>query len=75
MRIMTESWFRVTPPKPVTRNHSGSQDVLPGCEFGVEGVDVGDASVGALAGQGREFDLGDVEPGTVSGLSSAGCST
>jgi hypothetical protein len=39
--------------------------VLPGGEFGVEGVDVGDAAVEALASQGGEFDLGDVEPGAV----------
>jgi hypothetical protein len=43
----------------------GVGGVLPGGEFGVEGVDVGDAPVEALAGEGGEFDLGDVEPGAV----------
>ena len=42
--------------------------VLPGGELGVEGVEVGDAPVETLAGQGREFDLGDVEPGAVAGV-------
>ena len=41
--------------------------VLPGGEFGVEGVEVGDAAVEALPGQGGQFDLGDVEPGAVFG--------
>ncbi|WP_327556844.1 hypothetical protein [Actinophytocola sp.] len=41
---------------------------LPGGEFGVEDVDVVDASVEALAGEGGEFDLGDVEPGPVFAL-------
>jgi len=40
---------------------------LPGGELGVEGVEVVDAAVEALPGQGGEFDLGDVEPGAVSG--------
>jgi hypothetical protein len=40
---------------------------LPGGEFGVEGVDVGDAPIEALSGQGGQFDLGDVEPGAVPG--------
>lgn len=35
---------------------------LPGGEVGVEGADVADAAVEALAGEGGEFDLGDVEP-------------
>jgi hypothetical protein len=43
----------------------GVGGVLPGGEFGVE---VGDAAIEALAGQGGELDLGDVEPGAVSGV-------
>jgi hypothetical protein len=46
----------------------GVGGVLPGGEFGVEGVEVGDAAIEALAGQGGELDLGDVEPGAVSGV-------
>ena len=38
----------------------GVGGVLPGGEFGVEGVEVGDAPVEALAGQGGQLDLGDV---------------
>jgi hypothetical protein len=45
----------------------GVGGLLPGGEFGVEGVDVGDAPVEALSGQGGQFDLGDVEPGAVPG--------
>ncbi|MEU5942294.1 hypothetical protein ABZ807_24625 [Micromonospora sp. NPDC047548] len=41
--------------------------VLPGGQFGVEDVDVVDAAVETLPGQGGEFDLCDVEPGAVSG--------
>ena len=52
---------------PVDLALVGVGGVLPGGEFGVEGVEVGDAPVEALAGQGGEFDLGDVEPGAVSG--------
>ena len=40
---------------------------LPGGEFGVEHVEVVDAPVEALAGQGGQLDLGDVEPGAVLG--------
>ncbi len=40
---------------------------LPGGELGVEGVEVLDAAVEALPGQGGEFDLGDVEPRAVFG--------
>ena len=40
----------------------GVGGVLPGGEFGVEGVEVGDAPVEALAGQDGQLDLGDVEP-------------
>jgi hypothetical protein len=39
----------------------GVGGLLPGGELGVEGVKVGDAPVQALAGQGRELDLGDIE--------------
>ena len=46
----------------------GVGGVLPGGQFGVEGVEVGDAAIEALAGQGGELDLGDVEPGPVSGV-------
>ena len=46
----------------------GVGGVLPGGEFGVEGVEVGDAPVEALAGQDGQLDLGDVEPGAVSGV-------
>ena len=35
---------------------------LPGGEFGVEGLEVLDAPVQALAGQHGELDLGDIEP-------------
>ena len=45
----------------------GVGGVLPGGEFGVEGVEVGDAPVEALAGQDGQLDLGDVEPGAVAG--------
>lgn len=38
---------------------------LPGGEFGVEQVEIVDASVQALAGESGQFDLGDVEPGPV----------
>ena len=53
---------------PVDLALVGVGGVLPGGEFGVEDVKVGDAAVEALAGQGGEFDLGDVEPGAVSGV-------
>ena len=36
----------------------GVGGVLPGGEFGVEGVDVGDTAIEALAGEGGELDLG-----------------
>jgi hypothetical protein len=39
--------------------------LLPGGEFGVEHGEVVDAAVQALAGEGGELDLGDVEPGPV----------
>jgi hypothetical protein len=45
----------------------GVDGVLPGGEFGVEGVEVADAAVEALPGQCGEFDLRDVEPGPVFG--------
>ena len=41
--------------------------LLPGGELSVEGVEVGDAPVEALAGEGGQFDLGDVEPRAVAG--------
>ena len=40
---------------------------LPGGEFGVEDVEVVDPAGQALAGQGGQLDLGDVEPGAVLG--------
>ena len=40
---------------------------LPGGELDVEDVEVVDAPVEALPGQGGELDLGDVEPGAVLG--------
>ena len=43
----------------------GVGGVLPGGELSVEGLDVGYASVQALAGQGGQLDLGDVEPTAV----------
>ena len=46
----------------------GVGGVLPGGEFGVEGVEVGDAAIEALAGQGGELDLGDVEPNPCRGV-------
>jgi hypothetical protein len=52
---------------PVDLALVGVGGALPGGEFGIEGVDVGDAPVEALASQGGELDLGDVEPGAVSG--------
>ena len=52
---------------PVDLAVVGVGGVLPGGEFGVEGVDVGDAPVEALSGERGEFDLGDVEPGAVAG--------
>ena len=52
---------------PVDLALLGVCGLLPGGEFGVEGVDVGDAPVEALSGEGGEFDLGDVEPGAVPG--------
>jgi hypothetical protein len=45
----------------------GVDGVLPGGEFGVEGVEVADAAVEALPSQGGQLDLGDVEPGPVFG--------
>ena len=45
----------------------GVGGVLPGGEFGVEDVEVVDAAVQALPGQGGQLDLGDVEPGAVPG--------
>ena len=52
---------------PVDLALVGVGRVLAGGEFGVEDVEVIDAAVEALAGQGGEFDLGDVEPGPVFG--------
>jgi len=40
---------------------------LPGGQFGVESVEVGDLTGEALAGQAGQFDFGDVEPGPVFG--------
>jgi hypothetical protein len=45
----------------------GVDGVLPGCEFGVEGVEVADAAVEALPRQRGQLDLGDVEPVPVFG--------
>ncbi len=53
---------------PVDLTLGGVGGVLPGGEFGVEGVEVGDAAVEALAGECGQFDLGDVEPGAVFGV-------
>ena len=50
---------------PVNLSLVGIDRVLPGGEFAVEDVEVGDPPVQALPGQGGEFDLGDVEPGAV----------
>src|SRR3954447_2204463 len=52
---------------PVDLSLVGVGGGLPGGEFGVEDVPVGDAAVEALSGQGGQFDLGDVEPGPVLG--------
>ncbi|MBB5801087.1 hypothetical protein F4560_000855 [Saccharothrix ecbatanensis] len=52
---------------PVDSALVGVGGVLPGGEFGVEGVEVADAAVEALPRQCGEFDLGDVEPGPVFG--------
>jgi len=41
----------------------GVDRVLPGSEFGVQDVEVGDAAVEALTGQGGELDLGG-DPGS-----------
>lgn len=41
--------------------------VLPGGEFGVQQVEVVDASAQALPGEGGQFDLGDVQPGAMCG--------
>jgi hypothetical protein len=41
---------------PVDLSLVGVGGVLPSGEFGVEGVDVGDAPVEALAGEGGEFE-------------------
>ena len=45
----------------------GVDGVLPGDQFRVEDVEVLDAPVEALAGQGGELDLCDVEPRAVLG--------
>jgi hypothetical protein len=50
---------------PVDLTVVGVGGLLPGGEFGVEHVEVLDASVQALAGQSGQFDLGDVQPGSV----------
>ena len=52
---------------PVDLALVGVGGVLPGGEFGVEGVEVVDPAVEALPGQGGQLDLGDVEPGAVFG--------
>jgi len=52
---------------PVDLSLVGVGGVLPGGEFVVEGVQVGDAPAQALPGQAGQFDLGDVEPGAVFG--------
>ena len=52
---------------PVDSALVGVGGVLPGGEFGVEGVEVVDAAVEALPGQCGQFDFGDVEPGSVFG--------
>jgi hypothetical protein len=50
---------------PVDLSLVGVDGVVPRGEFTVEDVQVGDATIQTLAGQGRQFDLGDVEPGPV----------
>jgi hypothetical protein len=45
----------------------GVDGALPGCEFGVEGVEVADAAVETLPRQRGQLDLGDVEAGPVFG--------
>src|SRR5680860_810434 len=52
---------------PVDLALAGVGRLLPRGEFGVEDVEVVDPAVEALAGQGGELDLGDVEPGPVFG--------
>ena len=53
---------------PVDLTLVGVGAVLPGAEFAVQDAQVGDATVQALAGQGGQLDLGDVEPGAVFGV-------
>jgi hypothetical protein len=52
---------------PVDLSLVGVGSGLPGGEFGVQAIQVSDAAIEALAGQGGEFDLGDIEPGSVLG--------
>jgi hypothetical protein len=47
---------------PVDLSLVGVGSGLPGGEFGVQSIQVSDAAIEALAGQGGEFDLGDIEP-------------
>jgi hypothetical protein len=50
---------------PVDLALVGVGGMLPGGEFGVEDLEVVDATVEVLPGQCGQFDLGDVEPGPV----------
>ena len=38
---------------------------VPYCEFGLQGVEIWDAAVEALSGEGSEFNFGHVEPRAV----------
>ena len=52
---------------PVDLALVGVGRLLPGGEFGVEDLEGADAAIQALAGQGGELDLGNVEPGALAG--------
>lgn len=47
---------------PIDFCGGGVSVVVPGCEFGLEGGKIGEASVEALAGESGEFDFGHIEP-------------
>ena len=53
---------------PVDLASVGVGGLGPGVEFLVEDVEVVDAPAEALLGQAGQFDLGDVEPGSVFGV-------
>jgi hypothetical protein len=52
---------------PVHLSLVGVGCLLPGGQLGVEDAEIVDVPVPALPGQRRELDLGDIEPGSVSG--------